>query len=486
MGSGATSKSLMAKSAILALVCCLASWGQYPGQYPPGGYPPGGYPPGSYPPGQGPGGGTGIPTPSRHKKQKSQEDTIKMPTLTAEGETVSNDGKKLVVHTKDGRWLTMTLNDQTKWTRAGSDIQPVKIIPRTTVRIEAAEDDEAYLTATQVELLKDAPVESPEVAQSHGGARPAPEDEEMARPTILHDPVDIPNRPVLRRGKPQQTTSNGDDSSPPSPASSSKAAAATKPASPAADKSNTDFSIDDEKPAAAVSKPAPGSELLDRTKEWAATFTNGLPNFVCQQFTTRYTEVSRSEGWQAQDVITAKVIYEDGREGYQDISVGGKRTSKSMLELGGSTSTGEFASMLASLFDPMRNTDFKFYRSATVGTADASIYDFKVSLPRSDWTITIGGQTLRPAYSGSVWVEKSSAEVRRIELQADNVPKDFPLDEVQSAIDYESVSLGTARFLLPVKAENLSCQRGSSFCTKNTIEFRDYHKYSGESTVTFK
>jgi hypothetical protein len=37
-----------------------------------------------------------------------------------------------------------------------------------------------------------------------------------------------------------------------------------------------------------------------------------------------------------------------------------------------------------------------------------------------------------------------------------------------------------------VHAENLGCQRGSSICTKNSIDFRDYHKYSGESTITFK
>ncbi len=309
----------------------------------------------------------------------------------------------------------------------------------------------------------------------------------MTRPTILHDPVEVPNRPVLRRGKPQHSDSSDGDNDAPTTVASAKPKPLSKPANAGteADKSDsTDFSIDD-KPAAAA-KPAPGSELLDKTKEWAATFTQGLPNFVCQQFTTRYTEVSRSEGWQAQDVITAKVLYEDGREGYKDITVGGKKTSKTMLELGGSTSTGEFASMLASIFDPVRNTDFKFYRSTTVGNSDAAIYDFKVTLPRSDWTITIGSQTLRPAYSGSIWVDKTSAQVRRIELQADNVPKDFPLDEIQSAIDYESVSLGTPKFLLPVRAENLSCQRGSSFCTKNTIEFRDYHKYSGESTVTFK
>lgn len=476
----------MAKLAVLIVCGCLAAWAQYPGQYPPGG----GYPPGGYPPGQGPGGGgSGIPMPSRHKKGKSssQEDTIKMPTLTAEGMTLSNDGKKLVIHTQDGRWLTMTLNDQTKWTRSGSDIQAAKIIPRTTVRVDAAEDNEAFLTANQVELLKDAPPETPDIAERHGAGGQQPVgDDDLTRPTILHDPVEVPNRPVLRRGKPQHSdSSDSDNDDTPTTVASAKPKPLPKPANAEADKSdNTDFSIDD-KPAAA-GKHAPGSELLDKTKEWAATFTQGLPNFVCQQFTTRYTEVSRSEGWQAQDVITAKVLYEDGREGYKDITVGGKKTNKSMLELGGSTSTGEFASMLASIFDPVRNTDFKFYRSTTVGNADAAIYDFKVTLPRSDWTITIGSQTLRPAYSGSIWVDKTSTQVRRIELQADNVPKDFPLDEIQSAIDYESVSLGTPKFLLPVRAENLSCQRGSSFCTKNTIEFRDYHKYSGESTVTFK
>ena len=71
-------------------------------------------------------------------------------------------------------------------------------------------------------------------------------------------------------------------------------------------------------------------------------------------------------------------------------------------------------------------------------------------------------------------------------MQADNVPKDFPMDATEWSVDYDTVHLGTANFLLPTHAESLSCQRGSTICTKNTVEFRDYHKYSGESTVTFQ
>ncbi len=196
-------------------------------------------------------------------------------------------------------------------------------------------------------------------------------------------------------------------------------------------------------------------------------------------------EESKSAGWQALDVVTAKVVYEDGKENYREITVGGKRTNKSMLDLGGSTSTGEFASTLYSLFSDASHAQFKFYQSATVGETPAAIYDFKVPLHNSDWLTKIGGQALKPAYSGSVWIDRSTAQVRRIEMQGDNIPKDFPLDSLQWAVDYENVRLGTGMFLLPVHAENLFCQRGSTICFKNEIDFRDYHKFSGESTITF-
>jgi hypothetical protein len=473
----------MVKLAGLLLVAVVGFAGQIgtpvPGTYPPGSYPPGSYPPGNYPPGTGyPGGGTSIP--SRHKKGKdSSENTIKAPTIEADGRTVKNDGKTLVVKVDDGRTLTMTLNSQTRWTRGEATILPSKVVPLSTVHVVCAEDDQAFLTAVNVNFLKDPPVETAGNARPGGGT--AAEDDELTRPTILH-PQDAPDRPILHRGKPSGAQSQS-DSEDDEPAQTAKAEPVSKKA-PKGDDGDFTISAGDDRPAAKGS--GPGSELIERTRQWALTFTQGLPNFVCQQNTTRYMEQSRSDGWQAQDIVSAKVLYEDGREKYGDISVDGKRTSKTMMELGGQTSTGEFASMLASLFVPARNTEFKFFRSTTFHDGAAAIYDFKVQLLRSDWTITVGGQTLLPAYSGSVWVDKASGQVRRIEMQADNVPKDFPFDSIQSAIDYEEVSLGTAKFLLPVKAENLSCQRGSTICGKNTIEFRDYHKYSGESSVTFQ
>ena len=457
-------------------------------------------PMGQGPMGQGPMGGGGISLPRIHRKkpQSSKTSTTQgQPTLTADGKTVSNDGKTLLVATKDGRTLTLRLNDQTKFTRSGSAIPATKIIPRTTVHVEAAADSEAFLTAITVDLVKDAPAETITASRARSGAArpsavnpdgttPDAEDAELTRPTILNGP-DAPNRPILHHGNPkhEQAAASTDDrdtqmaAAKPAP----KPVAMTKKVSD--DSNSSDFTIGEASSATARPLTPKADALIGRTRDWAQTFTNGLPNYVCEQLTTRYMEASRRAGWEAQDVVGAKVIYEDGHESYKDITIDGKKTNKSMLQIGGATSTGEFASVLRSLFDAGSGAQFRLYRSDSIGATPASVYDFKVPLQRSDWTITIGGQSLRPAYSGSVWIDKKTAQVRRIEMQADNIPQDFPSDSVQSAVDYDVVPLGTAQFLLPVHAENLSCQRGSPLCSKNAIDFRNYHKYSGESTITF-
>jgi hypothetical protein len=434
-----------------------------------------------YPPGQVPGPMPQgrVPSSGGSGKKKQKKAEASQPVISAEGMTLSNNGKTLVVGTQDGRRLTMSVIDSTQFTRSGAAIESGKIIPRTIVRVDAAEDDEMYLTAVKVDLLKDAPVENPTAPVPRSPAARADadaDDEEMAKPTILQNPVDVPDRPVLRHGKPKKSTSSdGDDAD----------AAASRPATkPDSKDGETEFTIDADTPKTRPNSPA--DALVAKTKEWAMTFTQGLPNYICDQLTTRYAQRSRSSDWQPVDVVTAKVVYEDGHEDYRDITVGGKKTNKSMMDLGGTTSIGEFASTLHSLFSNATDAAFKLSESTTADGKPQAIYAFKVALRNSDWTIKVGGQELFPAYSGSVWIDKSTGEVRRLEMGADNIPKDFPFDQVEMAIDYDKVHLGTSEFLLPIHSENLACERGSPICTKNTIDFRDYHKFTGESTIEFK
>lgn len=456
------------------------------------------YPPSPYPQGQGgpmgPGGGISLPHRSKKKAAEKKKDAL--PNFNQDGWVRSSTAAQLVIATDDGRQITFKLDESSKFTKDGSAVQFSQATENTFVHVEAFEDEQYFLTAGIVELRKDPGrkqmAASPNAPQpvASAAARPLPpeatDNPTAPAPDSLGPAPDAPGRPKLHHGKPTaHEKDTGDEDMTPKPVKAAIDSNRKESDSNASKDGSIDFTIGDEK-TEAKRKPSSYGDLIARTREWSEAFSQGLPNFVCEQVTTRYQEGSRSEGFQPIDVLSAKVVYEDGKEDYKQIMVGGKRTNKSMMELGGTTSTGEFASTLRSLFSGYVDAEFKFQESSTIGRAAVAIYNLKVLLPHSDWQIMIGSQKLLPGYSGSVWVDKTTAEVRRIEIQADNVPKNFPGDTEAMTIDYESVSLGTSKFLLPVHSENLACYRGTTICTKNTIDFRDYHKYSGESTVEFK
>ncbi len=226
-------------------------------------------------------------------------------------------------------------------------------------------------------------------------------------------------------------------------------------------------------------------ELIEKAKASSANFLEGLPNFLCQQFTTRYMGEGHPIQWQAQDIVSAEVIYENGKERYDKVAINGKAVKKAVEETG-AWSTGEFGTVLDDLFSPATAAEFKLVGSRTVARQETTLFNFTVDHPHSHWHVKVPGQMIFPAYKGSVWIAKESGRALRIEMQAVQIPKEFPEDTVEMAIDYDFVNLETQKFLLPVKAEVLSCQRGSTECDRNVIEFRNYHKYAGESNITFK
>jgi hypothetical protein len=209
-----------------------------------------------------------------------------------------------------------------------------------------------------------------------------------------------------------------------------------------------------------------------------------LPSYICQEVATRYVSQTRAVNWTVVDVVAADVVYDDHKERYKNITINGKATKKSPEETG-SWSTGEFGTIQANLFSP-GVADFKFAQDSMTARIPASVYDFDVPRSHSTWTVKLPGQFIVPAYKGSVWIDKEKINVLRIEMQARDIPQEFPLVSVETALDYDYISLGTsAKFLLPVRAEVLSCRRGSSECERNVIEFRNYHKFTGESTIKF-
>ena len=226
--------------------------------------------------------------------------------------------------------------------------------------------------------------------------------------------------------------------------------------------------------------------MIQKAREVAQSYGESLPNFFAQQLTTRYETENIKQGWKAVDTVQADVAYEDGKESYKNIKVGGKAVSKPMEEIGGTHSTGEFATQLVAVFDPANQAKFRRSGTDTIRGRSAIVYKFEVPREESRWRVEQPSQLYYPAYRGSIWLDKETSRVLRIEQEARNMPLLFSLDTVETATDYDFVRLAaTQEFLLPVDAEVLSCQRGTSFCARNRIEFRNYRKFGAESNVNF-
>ncbi|HUN90242.1 MAG TPA: hypothetical protein VMU28_15690 [Terriglobales bacterium] len=226
----------------------------------------------------------------------------------------------------------------------------------------------------------------------------------------------------------------------------------------------------------------PSAPLIERARYVAFQFAQKLPNFVCEEYMARYRQQGSDKV--LIDIVSAEVVYSNGKETYRNVKVNSRPTAKGMMELGGAWSTGEFASMLLDLFSTPTDAQFRLGGSSSISGYKAQVYDFRVQRENSHWNVEAESQALRPAYEGSVWVDPATARVLRVEMQALKLPSDFPMATVETAVDYSSVRIGETSSLLPVHAETLGCERGSPDCSHNIIDFRNYHEFKVDFKIS--
>jgi hypothetical protein len=231
--------------------------------------------------------------------------------------------------------------------------------------------------------------------------------------------------------------------------------------------------------------PASDDEIIAAARDAADRVTDGLPDFIVQQNTTRYFSRTLPPQWQVLDVVTAEVASVGGKEDYRNIKVNGKASNRP-IEKTGAWSTGEFQTILQNLLNPYTAAAFHKAKDDTLDGRPAYTYDFHVKQQNSDWDIHApDGSKVTPAFSGSVWIDKATSNVMRIEEQTDSLPSSFPFDKAEAVVEYGFMNIDRKTYPLPIHSDNLTCQRGSTICTKNAIDFRNYRKFGADSNITF-
>jgi hypothetical protein len=472
----------------------------FPGQYPPSQFP-----------GQYPGNGGGTIT-----RQKNQ-----IPAITVNGILRKMSDDDMVVETDDKRIITLGLGITTKFYKtSGSMIKAADLQPGDHMSIDATQNNDGTYRAKSVTQAKvGTPAERAAASQpvdtspSAGGVNG---DGDSDRPRIRRSstssgagdsgasspasppapisppPPPDPNDsgpPKIRRGVPPPNSDPPliarNDS--PAPGRPSIHAEEVNGVTRTPGVPTVDAGAPDGDGAARQTFRSSGDPVIDKAREAAFSFAETLPNYVVKQFTTRLVTEAAHGGqtsWRAVDTVSADVVSEGGKESYKNILVNGK-APKEAVEKSGSWSTGEYSSVLLDILSPGTETDFHNKRSTTIVNRAAYRYDFSVDQENSHWHVHASAESYNPEYTGAIWIDKENSRVLRIELSARNMPRAFPLDTVESSVDYDYVLIGDAKFLLPVHSEALSCERGTSGCSRNTIDFRNYKKFSADTSITF-
>ncbi|MDQ2840908.1 MAG: hypothetical protein M3Y72_07710 [Acidobacteriota bacterium] len=231
-------------------------------------------------------------------------------------------------------------------------------------------------------------------------------------------------------------------------------------------------------------------QILDAMRQYALTYTQSLPNYLCVRVDRRYVDPRGGDHYMSLGALMARVSYVDGQEQSKVYSNGGKIVDPDLGGIGGggARSTGEFAGMMRSLFEPRSDAEFGWDHWAKLRGRVMAVFSYFIDSGHSSYSISYSEgpgdeQRIITAYRGLVYADANTGEIDRITFNAVDVPSSFPVRTANERIDYDLVTIGTQQSVLPLSALlHMSTVHETS---KNEIEFRNYRKFGTESIIKY-
>jgi len=239
-----------------------------------------------------------------------------------------------------------------------------------------------------------------------------------------------------------------------------------------------------------VPPPPPDSEeqakIIDQARDYAINYTKQLPNFICVQVTRRdYDPTGTGNNWYHSDTITARLSY-NGFENYEVILHNNQPvTNATMRQFGGTTSEGEFGSMMKEIFEPESHTEFSWDHWGKLRGRKTYVFGYDIQQQYSKYHVEADDKlVIVPAYRGLVYIDEDTKMVVKIVMTPYDMPATFPIHDITSSLDYDLETIGDQKYMLPLKSV-LTSKRDRQM-TKNDIEFRLYRKFGTESSIKFE
>ncbi len=240
------------------------------------------------------------------------------------------------------------------------------------------------------------------------------------------------------------------------------------------------------RPAAELPSAPPNDEqqkLLDRVRSTAIEYTQHLPNFLCTQVTRRLVDDAGRDEWRNLDESTQLVTFYDSQEHYNQLTV-----RASAADRGGfpplMTSSGEFGSLLKSIFEPSSAAVFGWIRADSIRGRPVQVFSYAVDAAHSKYLVShrvLGRPTsVISGFKGTVFLDAKSGVVMRITQETSELPDDFPIRQMSLSLDYGDVPVGGQVYALPL-AFTMDVRLRKRGLVRNEASFRSYRRFTTDS-----
>ena len=232
--------------------------------------------------------------------------------------------------------------------------------------------------------------------------------------------------------------------------------------------------------------------LLERARLATLEATTQMPDFVVKQFITRSQAAGTTRNWRVFDRLIVGVSYRPSEgEKYRLLRVNGVTTpaadeKSDYKEMGGASSTGEFVTVLKTLFEESSRAEFRPLDTDTLRGRRTVIYTYDIKRADSQWRLEAESGAIISAHRGKLWVDRERARVLRIEFESYDVPDTFPIRAAAVDLDYDWVTIpGQGEYLLPSRSVSVltTARRGETWQSRNEIRFRNYQKFGTELKI---
>lgn len=239
-------------------------------------------------------------------------------------------------------------------------------------------------------------------------------------------------------------------------------------------------------PSSSVAHPSPQAfeAMISAVSKFALTYSKSLPNFVCLEATKRSVDNSGQGEWKTRDSFAELLRYVDNQETRTLLELNGERVSGNNASPDSALpiSVGQFGGLLNKVFEPASKTSFDWQGESELGTETVHVLRYTVSPEYATMGLRDSNRLVNVGFHGLIYVDPATSGIRRITLEADDIPRDFSIRSTSMMVDYDYVTIGTHEYLLPMRAA-LALRRGGLKTELNEIEFRNYRRFGSQTRI---